>query len=311
MMNISGLTSAAAAAPSAASALQQPMTGALSSVDRLPSFIPASSDTPVLDKLALPDEQLQRLGPVLTVLGFTSSEGLLPQSDGGKTTFRFTQIASNDCRKALLYITKDVLTRYTRAAKLALEEVRDLFQGKFENRLYVFYDTEPVALFKNLMQDEWKEKYQVVVVFVPLSDLNDFDDMTIDQRMKYVKRVLELDDPVAVPNVERKPAQQMTVGELKRLMKSIVPDLPQFADHRGRKVFVETELGLKDFGREFNFEGAPGLVGAALVMKLWEGDLLGHLLQTLKTLADVPPVDQQYVCDLLERYSFEPVPGGP
>src|SRR5262249_23069801 len=136
-------------------------------------FAKAASALPVLDDMVLPKEYLQRLAPGLEALGFSYEEQTLaPRVGDGGTTYRFTIIKKDGHSKVLLYFEAEVFAEFRREYKLALEEVRDLFQSKYE-MFYVFH-ARLAPIYKNLMLGEWREKYRIIVKFIPLVDVDGF-----------------------------------------------------------------------------------------------------------------------------------------
>ncbi len=259
---------------------------------------------PLLAKLYLLEEHLTLIQAGLEKLGFSQREGELERSEGGETTtFHFT-LVTNGSRRALLYLEDEILTIYSRANKLALEEVRDLFQGEFDT-LYVFHDSNPKGTYKNLMQGEWPQKYRISTKFIPLSELEDLRDMTIEEQVGYLKRELDLAAAPAHPAAAAKkpPAVQMAINEMRKLAERIAKR-PEFTDEgpRGRRVFVEN-AALREFAANFDFDGKPRTVASDLVTSLLDRGL-GQLLEMMKDLEDLSDDDREFITGLLERYTF-------
>lgn len=302
VMSVTSLSSGPALRTSAG--LSSPTAQAVA--DRLQGLIGAPTDTPVLNTLALPDKYLRGLAAVLGRLGYTPREAQLEQAFVERTVFRFTVIAQNDHEKALLCFG-EILGVFSRSVKLALDEVRDVFQAKYKV-LYVFHGTSPCPVFKNILLSEWAGKYGIAVKLIPLVDLDGLESLGIDQQAEYLKRELQLDSEATAP---RKSADDMTVTEVDQLGKNVVAELAEFNDARGRRVFIETTGGLEAFAKDFDFEGAPTKVAGDLVLLLLKKKLLGCLLAKLKDMT-LPREAQRFVEDLLRRYSFDsPAPPRP
>jgi hypothetical protein len=141
-------------------------------------FLKLVLPAPLLDTLCLPRERLELIKPVLEQLGLSCEEGQIEPEDSDEI-FHFTLVRNGVCR-ALLFLEDENLSFYSRENKLALEEVRDAFQGKHPV-LYVFHNQIPHATYKNLMEGQWFEKYTIRAKFIPLSQLDDFENMTIEQ----------------------------------------------------------------------------------------------------------------------------------
>jgi Effector-associated domain 8 len=259
---------------------------------------------PVLNNLCLPNEYLDRLRPALQRLGCSSQEGRLERPEGRKTTlFRFT-LVNNGTPKALLYLEDQIITVYNREYRLALEEVRDLFQIAY-SKLYFFYYSNPSSSYKNILSGEWPQKYRVETKLLPLSDIADFDQMSDMGQEDYIKRELDISSHQAGSIATRKlPAIEMKFLEIQTLIK-IVASRPEFTDEgaRGRRVFVQG-AGLQSVADTFDFDGKPKTVAGDLVVELTKRGL-GKLLEMIKALTDLGEADRTFIFGLLERYTFD------
>lgn len=259
---------------------------------------------PPLTEMMLLDDDLQRIRPVLEKLGFAVDDDHIDQVVGRETTeFRFTLIR-NVTMRVVLRLPDEILTVSNRENRLALNEVRDLFLVRFGRgtTLYIFHDSNPHGLHKNLMEGEWPEKYGIKSKFIPMSDLRDIEEMQLEDRKAYLRRTLDLDDQPAGP-VQKPAADAMTPQEMGKLA-DILASLPEFRDEgpRGRRVLVQ-RAGLLDFAKSFDFNGTPKTVAGDLVLELRDRGL-GALVETIKGLEDLPSEKREFVAKLLESYSF-------
>lgn len=256
---------------------------------------------PVLDRMVLPGEYLEPLRPALAEVGLTASEELLEQAVL-QTTYAFTLLRMGDSVWALLNIPDSILTLFSRENKLALDEVRDLFQGKY-NPLYVFHESIPQVTYRNLMLGEWRDKYQLKVKLMPLSDLKDLAQQPLVEQVKYLKRELEVKE-AAPPAPPDQPAKHpLTVPELLGLHR-VVAKLPEFETARGRRVLVES-AGLSEFAENFDFEGSAATVAGDLVNSLAKSRRLRPLLEVVKLSKDLPASDNVFIQETLEMASFD------
>jgi hypothetical protein len=260
------------------------------------AIVDAFSQIPRLDKLALPQEYLALLDPVLQKLGIACREESIPKIEAGKReTFCFT-LLTMEARplRALLYVKDGILTAFNRGNRLALIEVRELFEGEYDT-LYIFHRSPPKGAYKNLMVTDWQKRYRICAKFIALADLDDFNELTPEEQIAYLRRELDLDrTPAPPPEAPEKPSARddLTLRDIRRLGQ-VLAALPAFAIARDRRVLLGT-AGLNLL--RFDLEGAPQAVADDVVIRLLEGGL-GILLRAIKDLPEMPSANKDFITD--------------